>query len=59
MILNSAAGVSGSGPAIGYLRFIVSLNKSLNLSKLSNIVISEGIRLDKLKGNFFSFNALQ
>lgn len=59
MILNSAAGVSGSGSAIGYLRFIVSLNKSLNLSKLSNIVISEGIRLDKLKGNVFSFNALQ
>lgn len=59
MILNTAAGVSSLGPAIGYLRFIVSLNKSLNLFKLSNIVISEGIRLDKLKGNFFSFNALQ
>lgn len=59
MILNSAAGVSSLGSAIGYLHFIVSLNKSLNLSKLSNIVINEGVRLDKLKGNSFSFNALQ
>lgn len=45
--------------AIGYLHFIVSLNKALNLSKLSNIVIPEGVRLDKLKGSSFSFNALQ
>lgn len=58
MILNSAAGVSSLGPAIGQ-RFIVSLNKSLNLSKLIDIVINEGVRLDKLKGNSFSFNALQ